>query len=98
MTKPLGSRPGKVGGKKAPKLRVIENMPPRCGDIVAMIRRFADELEAGEHGDVDHVVMVCAGTQIDVRGWGRMDGMTGIATLQLGATYLANSVLDQLDG
>jgi hypothetical protein len=83
--------------RKKPRLAVIESFPPRCGDMVAMIRKFADEMEAGEHGNVDHIVMVCAGSSIDVRGWGRMDGMVGIATLQLGATWLANQVLEQLD-
>jgi hypothetical protein len=61
------------------KLAEVIAFPPRCGDIAAMLRLMADEIEAGEHGDVVHIVSVVSGNRVDVRAWGSCDGLTASA-------------------
>jgi hypothetical protein len=78
------------------KLAEVIAFPPRCGDIAAMLRLMADEIEAGEHGDVVHIVSVVSGNRVDVRAWGSCDGLTSIATLNLGLAALVNNTLDAM--
>jgi hypothetical protein len=41
-------------------------------DIAAMARKFADELEAGEHGTLHRAVLICQAddTSLSIHGWG----------------------------
>jgi hypothetical protein len=79
------------------KLAEVVAFPVTCGDIAGQLRRLADELDAGEHGDVVHVVSVISGNSLQVRGWGKLDGMTAIATLNLGLAQMVNGTLAQME-
>lgn len=69
-----------------------------CADVVAMLRLFADEVEAGEHGENVHAVTVISTADgLSVRGWGKLDGLTAIATLNLGLAQLVNGTLAQME-
>lgn len=42
-------------------------------DVPMMLRRLADAIDAGAHGDVDAAVVVIRGDDIEVFGYGRAD-------------------------
>ena len=76
-------------------LKLVE-FPDKCGNVPAMLRQLADEIEAD--GNTASVVLVLSDeVGIDVRGFGQMDGMTAIATLNLGLAKLVNGTLAEMD-
>lgn len=77
-------------------LKVVP-MPPRCGDVSAMLRRLADEIDDGEFGEEARVVLVLDGEPFSVRGYGKVDGMQAIGLLQLASTHLLTSTLAEMD-
>ena len=84
--------------KKPQLAEVVPLYETNASDVVAMLRAFADEVEAGEHGENVHVVSVistCDG--LHVRGWGKLDGLTAIANLNLGLAQMVNRTLAELE-
>lgn len=79
-----------------PHLNVVQ-FPPRCGDVSAMLRQLADDVDAGEYGDEARVVIVVDGTPFSVRGYGKVDGLQAVGLLQLGIAHIVNSTLDELE-
>lgn len=66
-------------------------------DIVASIRKLADDIEAGDYGDVREVALAMAGDKLHVFGWGpEQDGATTQLLLVCGAQKLVKAVIDEL--
>lgn len=67
----------------APELKVVgEISPPAYKDPVQMLRNLADNIEAGDYGDVETIVIALAGDQgFDTFGGGRLSGMHECAFL-----------------
>jgi hypothetical protein len=62
-------------------------------DVPTMLRRLADDIEAGLHGDVQEAAAVVFGDTLDVMGWGRtQDGGSTALLLQAGAQRLITEV------
>jgi nitrate reductase NapAB chaperone NapD len=74
-------------------------MPPRANDVPAQLRRLADEIEAGRVDDDAHIVTVITREtgEIEVKGWGRVDNLTAIATLNLGLLWLTRATLKEME-
>ena len=43
-------------------------------DVPAMLRRLADDIEAGEYGEVQETAVVVSGAELEVFGFGTADG------------------------
>lgn len=43
-------------------------------DVPAMLRKLADAIEAGDHGEVREAVVVASGDALAVFGFGQVDG------------------------
>jgi hypothetical protein len=67
----------------APELKVVgEITPPGYKDPVKMLRRIADQIEAGDYGDIETIVVATAGSDgYDTFGGGRDSGMHACAFL-----------------
>jgi len=76
-------------------LNVVE-FPDKCGNVPAMLRQLADEIE-GDGSAASVVLILSNQAGIDVRGFGQMDGMTAIATLNLGLAKLVNGTLAEME-
>lgn len=62
-------------------------------DPVATLRRIADEIEAGEYGDVGTLAVALLGDTFEVFGAGEdSDGPSVCTLLQAGVTRIVNSV------
>ncbi len=83
--------------KAKPKLAEVITFPVQLADVAAMLRKLADEVEAGDLGEVVNGVTVISGDDIEVRGWGKVDGMTAIATLALGQAWIVNNTLKEME-
>jgi hypothetical protein len=63
--------------------------PSNYRDIVAMMRRVADQIEAGELGVAEDAVFVLQTDKaVEVYGWGRAEVPTSIGLLELGKAKL----------
>jgi hypothetical protein len=62
---------------EVPSLKVVGSIaPPGYKDPVHMLRKIADDIEAGEHGDIDTIVVATFGTDgLDTYGGGRDSDM-----------------------
>lgn len=81
----------------APALSVVEALPPRVGDIPAMLRKLADEIEAGEHPELTavHAVLDHDDCQLQIRMFGRMSGpYDSIGAFQTAIAMLTKSRLE----
>ena len=60
-----------------PDLKVVgEIAPPGYKDPARMLRRIADEIDAGEHGDIDTIVVATFGSNgVNTFGGGRDSDM-----------------------
>ena len=67
----------------APDLKVVgEIRPPEYKDPVQMLRNLADDIEAGEFGDIETVVVATSGEDgVDTFGGGRVSSMAECAFL-----------------
>lgn len=64
-----------------------------ASDIVAMARKFADDVENGVYGEVERVVVVArTGQGYTSFGWGRVTVEQAIADLSVSLTGKINSV------
>ena len=66
-----------------PDLKVVgEIRPPSYRDPVQMLRNLADNIEAGDYGDIETIVVATAGDQgFYTFGGGRLSGMHECAFL-----------------
>jgi hypothetical protein len=78
------------------ELNVVQ-FPPRCGDVSAMLRNLADEIDGGEYGSDPSVVLVINGTPFSVRGYGKVDGLQAVGILHLASTYLTKTTLEEME-
>jgi hypothetical protein len=62
-------------------------------DIPAMLRRLADDIEAGEYGEVREAVCVTHGSGLDVFGFGSADGTVSHYLLCCAARKLEEPML-----
>jgi len=62
-----------------------------------MLRTLVDDIGAGDYGDDPYVVAVISGECVEVRGFGKVDGLQAIATLQLGLAKMVNDTLIELE-
>ena len=83
----------KPRGPKLVKLREV------CAkDIAAQFRRMADEIGSGQIGHVESMVSVAEiDGEIQLFGWGNIDGMRGIGMLSLATTKLTTQTLEWLE-
>lgn len=68
---------------------------PALTDIVGMLRRLADQIEAGEWGEVETLfaVMPRSGDYPTLFGWGSIDGQSDpIIQLELTKQWLLNNM------
>jgi len=78
---------------------VVPLYESNCADVATMLRQFADQVEAGEHGDNVHAVSVISTEHgLHVMGWGKIDGLTAIANLNLGLAQMVNRTLADMEG
>lgn len=86
----------KIKGPKLVKLREV------CAlDVAAQFERMAREIRSGEIGHIESMVSVAEiDGQIELFGWGNIDGMRGIGMLSLASTKLTSQTLEwmELDG
>lgn len=62
-------------------------------DIPAMLRKLADEIEAGEYGEVNEAACAIFADRVEVFGWGpTRDGASAALLLQAGAHILIGEV------
>jgi hypothetical protein len=72
---------------------VISLYDTNSRDIPAMLRRAADDIEAGRFGDVSEAAFVLYGQTVEVFGWGpQQDGASTSLLLQAGALRLIKEV------
>lgn len=64
-------------------------------DVPAMLRRLADDLEAGQYGEVSDLVAVClpAGAAPAVFSFGDSDPLASIGLLEIGKAFLTQQVV-----
>ena len=82
----------------AADLKVVEFSRPHLGDIPGHLRRLADAIEAGEHGDVNTLfaIMPRDGHHPCVFGWGDVDGRNDpIFQFELAKLWMLNSMVDR---
>lgn len=69
-----------------PTLNVVTIRDHSLRDHSAMLRRVADNIDAGEYGAVGEIALVVMGDQLHVFGFGpAQDGTSTTALLQAGA-------------
>lgn len=68
-------------------------------DIAAQFRRMADDIDTGEIGHIES--MVACGEidgEIQIFGWGNIDGMRATGMFSLAVTKLTRETLDAMEG
>lgn len=74
-----------------PKLHVV--YPTNFREVVPTLRRVADEIEAGEHGDVSSLGIVLMGNSMEVFGMGvDADGPAIALLFQAAALRFAKAI------
>lgn len=66
----------------------IVRFPSKCGDVVAMLRKLADDVESGEVVTQRVVVVIDDNSGLQVRGFGDADATQSIAMLQRGVVKM----------
>ncbi len=78
-------------------LNVIPFPQTYC-DTEAQLRALADEVASGEFGASPQIVCVISSEDcFQVRGLGRADSFAAIALLNLGASWVVNDTLEQME-
>jgi hypothetical protein len=76
-----------------PDLKVVTLQESNFRDPVATLRKIADNIEAGEYGDVGTVALVLLGDTMEVFGLGRDSEATSVSLLlNAGLLRLARTV------
>ncbi len=78
-----------------PKPKLVKLRPVCAKDIASQFRRMADEIDSGEIGHIESMV-ACAEIdgQVELFGWGNIDGLRAIGMLNLGITKLPTETLE----
>lgn len=80
-----------------PELKVVgEINPPDYRDAVKMLRNLADDIEAGEFGEVTSIALVRFGDEgLQIHAGGRdADGATASLMLLAGANRLSQTLIE----
>jgi len=74
--------------------------PPTVLDVPSKLRELADELEAAIEAGAEDVNVVCVvvNEDVEVRGFGRVEGFAALGVLSLGQASLQRGILDVLAG
>lgn len=76
-------------------LKLVSIYESNYRDVVAMLRRLADSVEAGKYGDVSEVALVLMGDKMQVFGFGpKTDHTTTHYLLCGGAAKMTKALLD----
>lgn len=73
-------------------LHVIQTQLP---EVAVMLRRLADDIEAGEYGYVSEAVVVANGDSLRVFGFGEADGPTAHYLLGCGMAKLQRPTVER---
>lgn len=78
--------------------KVVPIFEPNAADIAQQFRRMADEIDSGEIGSFESMV-VCAEVDggIEIYGWGNIDGLRAIAMFNLGHAKLTAQTLAYME-
>jgi len=73
----------------------IVKLPSLANDIPAKLRELADEINAGDHKDLDFIIAILVsrrpeGISTDVRAWGECAPLEAIGALLLSANKLTS--------
>lgn len=68
---------------------------PVAGSVATMLRNIADEIDAGEFGQVEEGSMVLVGNGLEVFGLGRADSTTAHYLLCCGADKMRRPMVDE---
>lgn len=81
---------------KGPKLVQLREVCAK--DIAAQFERMAADIRSGEIGHVESMVSVAEiDGEIQLFGWGNIDGMRGIGMLSLGSAKLTTQTLEWME-
>ena len=72
-------------------MSTVVPLPPQPADIPAMLRMLADEIEEGEHPNLQFVIAVLVdekGRVTENRGWGRCSPLEAIGALTSAAGHI----------
>ena len=73
----------------------IVKFPPREDDIAGMLRNLADEIEAGDYGEVKAAAMMLeTNADVEWRGFGEADVMRSIALFAVGQNLLSTNFVE----
>lgn len=88
-----------MAAKRKPKhLKVVNLREHTSKDIVAQFRRMADQLESGEIEHLESLVSVGEiDGEIQLFGWGNVDGLRAIGLLSLGLAQLNKQTLEWME-
>jgi hypothetical protein len=79
-------------------MNVVPILDRNAADIPNALRKMADDIEAGVHGEVDTIITVLdCGSGVELFGWGLVDGLRCIGLLNLGAVKFSRMTLDHLE-
>lgn len=67
-------------------------LPVQLPDVVAMLRRLADQIESGDYGQVCETVVITSGERFEVFGFGTCDGTTAHYMMAKGMSKLQGCV------
>jgi len=79
----------------ASKPEVVPLRPVCAKDIAGQFRRMADEISSGEIGHIESMV-ACAEIdgEIQIYGWGNIDGLRAIGMFSLATSKLTSETLE----
>lgn len=76
-----------------PMLSVVQMREHTRRDTSAMLRKVADQVDAGDYGEVGEIAFVIMGDKVSVFGFGpSQDGTSTATLLQAGAMRLIRAV------
>jgi hypothetical protein len=78
-------------------LKVVDFPRPSLSDIPAMLRRLADALEAGEHGEVRSMMLLFPVEQAypALFLWGEADGPMAVLELELAKMMILRNMVQE---
>jgi len=81
--------------KRKPKLVQFRDQNPR--DIAQQVRLMADRIESGEMPCDTMIFVADAGCDLEIHGWGKIDGMRCVGLLNMAAHKFMRDTLDWME-
>lgn len=82
-----------------PSIKVIPLREVSAADVASQFRRMAAEIDAGEIGHIESMVAAAEiDGEIQIFGWGNIDGMRAIGMFSLASAKLTSETLAALAG